>query len=144
MSPVDLWFRVTDVVPLAEHAMTASEHAPAPYADPGPTPPALFWVKDQGIYVLSNGKPRQPPESAGRPGEARVVYAHGHGPDTHWYGGDPLGDDFIESLSLTEPTLDGTTIIELIRDYAARDGWMVITVFDDRFETSFSDTGPTP
>ncbi|WP_157978926.1 MULTISPECIES: DUF3085 domain-containing protein [Nocardia] len=143
MSLVDLWFRLADVAPLAEHAMTAPEHAPTPFAAPGPTGPALFWVKDRGVYVLSNGKPRQPPESGGAPGQARVVYAHGHEPGTHWYGGTLLGDDFVEALSLTEPTLDGTTIIALIRDYAARDGWMVFTVFADRFETSFSDTGPT-
>ncbi|MGY1960924.1 hypothetical protein [Nocardia gipuzkoensis] len=107
MTSVTLWFPLSKVLDLAEQAMAAPGHSRSPFDDPSS------------------------PESM-----ARVVYALGHGPETHWDHGAPLGDDFAEYLDLTED-FDGHTLIDLIRTYAARNGWFAITVSPRRFEMMF-------
>ncbi|MFI5540672.1 DUF3085 domain-containing protein [Nocardia sp. NPDC051900] len=143
MASVALWFPLSKVIDLAEHAMAASQHSRCPYADPGPAVPSLIWVKDHGIYLMSNGIPHQPGEPDSPDYQAHVVYALDHGPGTHWNHGDPLGDDFVEYLDLTED-FDGHTLIELIRAYAAVNGWLSITVSTSSFTMMFSPTAPTP
>ncbi|MFG3621276.1 hypothetical protein [Nocardia sp. NPDC047654] len=142
MPSVTLWFPLSKVIDLAEHAMAAPGHTRSPFDDPGPAVPSLIWVKDQGIHLMSNGIPRQPGEPGSPEGMARVVYALGHGPKTHWDHGAPLGDDFAEYLDLTED-FDGHTLIDLVRTYAARNGWFAITVSPSSFEMMFSPTAPT-
>ncbi|WP_181722926.1 DUF3085 domain-containing protein [Nocardia gipuzkoensis] len=141
MTSVTLSFPLSKVLDLAEHAMAAPGHSRSPYDDPSPTVPSLIWVKDEGIYLMSNGIPRQPGEPGSPEGSARVVYALGHGPETHWDHGEPLGDDFAEYLDLTED-FDGHTLIELIRTYAARNGWLSITISPSSFDMMFSPTAP--
>ncbi|MFF7941552.1 DUF3085 domain-containing protein [Nocardia gamkensis] len=143
MASVALWFPLSKVLDLAEHAMAASEHSRSPYADPGPAVPSLIWVKDHGIYLMSNGIPHQPGEPDSPDYQAHMVYALDHGPGTHWDHGEPLGDDFVEYLDLTE-NFDGHTLIERIRAYAAVNGWLSITVSAKRFTLMFSPTAPTP
>ncbi|MGQ4616288.1 DUF3085 domain-containing protein [Nocardia sp. R7R-8] len=142
MTSVALWFPLSQVIALAEHAMAATEYSRPPYADPGPAMPSLIWVNDHGIYLMSNGIPHQPGEPDSPDYQARVVYALDHGPATHWDHGEPLGDDFIEYLDLTE-NVDGHTLIELIRAYAAVNGWLSITVSPSSFTMMFSPTAPT-
>lgn len=116
--------------------MAAAEHSRSPYDDPAPAVPSLIWVKDDGIYLTSNGIP------ASSQNTARIVYAHGHESGTHWCSGEPLGDDFVEYIDLTQAT-DGAALIDLIRSYAALDAWLVFTVSTGTFEITFSPTGPT-
>ncbi|MCC3328318.1 hypothetical protein [Nocardia abscessus] len=142
MTSVALWFPMSQVIVFAEHAMAANEHSRSPYADPGPAVPSLIWVKDHGIYLMSNGIPRQPGETGSPAGSARVVYALDHGPGAHRIHGEPLGHDFVEYLDLTED-FDGHTLIELIRTYAAGNGWLSITVSPSSFAMMFSPTAPT-
>ncbi|MBF6341302.1 DUF3085 domain-containing protein [Nocardia abscessus] len=143
MTSVTLWFPLPKVLDLAEHAMAAPGHSRSPYDDPGPAVPSLIWVKDQGIYLMSNGLPRQPGEPGTQEGRARVVYALDHGPGTHWIHGEPLGDDFAEYLDLSQ-NYDGHTLIELIRTSAAVNDWFCITVSPRSFEMMFSPTAPAP
>lgn len=49
--------------------------------------PALHFVNDEGVYLMSS---RRDPIGS-------VVYAKGHGPDTHLGG-----DDFVEQFPLSE------------------------------------------
>jgi hypothetical protein len=63
---------------LAEHAWNARSHVAS---DGGPRParpgiPALIWVADDGVYLMSNGLP-QPPRDDG----AHAVFADG------WHAG---------------------------------------------------------
>lgn len=142
MPVVQLWFQLSKVIDLAEHAMAATEHSRSPYDDPGPAVPSLIWVKDDGIYLMSNAIPGQPGEPGSPENMARIVYAHGHGSGTHWSEGEPLGDDFAEYIDLTDPT-PGGALIDLIRTYTAHDTWLVFTVSTHTFEMTFSPTGPT-
>lgn len=64
--------------------------------------PALNFVHDQGIYLMSNGKPQLADDDPGR-----VIYAEGFDPskesfDDWWEGARAIvgGDDFVEPLPL--------------------------------------------
>ncbi len=71
-----LTFAAPAVLELLRHAIAAPKHS-SPYSqeDPGPS---LFLVKDEGIYLMSNGKPGLPGENAPN----KVVYAKGYEPLT--------------------------------------------------------------
>ncbi|MFI1919298.1 hypothetical protein [Nocardia sp. NPDC020380] len=145
MSSIQLWFPLTEVVVLADHAMAAPEHTSSPYGpDDAPAAPALVWVKDDGTYLMSNGRPRQLADPSNPTGSSRVVYAHGWGSGTGPMIGDsPVGgDDFAEYITLTEQFNPTNRIIDLIRKYAPRDGWMVLTVKPGQFEISFTLSHP--
>jgi hypothetical protein len=50
-----LWFRLDDVVPLAEHAMHCLSHEPAAgIADVGPAGPALIWTSTASLDLLTS------------------------------------------------------------------------------------------
>ncbi|MGN2634986.1 hypothetical protein ACTD5D_02085 [Nocardia takedensis] len=144
MTGAKLWFPRTDVLDLAEHAMAAAEHSLPPFDNTGVGSPSLIWVKDDGIYLASNGLPRQARTEADHPdSKMHVVYAHGHGYGAHWHHGPPLGDDFVEYLPLTESLgEDGAAFIDTLRgpDTAA---WLVITVYPNTFSVELSDIGPS-
>lgn len=58
-------------------------------------PPALWIVKDHGVYLMSNGHPRMAIDDPQNP---HVLYAKGRNPsDPDWY---VPGDDFVEALDL--------------------------------------------
>jgi Protein of unknown function (DUF3085) len=66
-------FEGTEVLELVAHAKAAPK-ATSPYGmteDPGP---GLFLVKDDGVYVMSNGEPHL----AGTESRNKVVYARGY------------------------------------------------------------------
>ena len=97
-----LTFSHKDVIRCVEHALAAPNHSMG-YGDNSKPRPALFFVKDDGIYVMSNGTPRDavaPPAP-----KCFVAYAKGYDPATGnvW---DKCrnavgGDDFSENIELT-------------------------------------------
>ncbi|MBB5916781.1 hypothetical protein BJY24_005693 [Nocardia transvalensis] len=143
MSSIDLWFRASEVLEIAEHAMAATKHRPSLIAEHADRP-ALVWVKDDGTYLTSSGLPRQLTEPPSPDGWAKVAFAVGWGRGTGPRLGDtPVGgDDFAEHLVLTEPTFGDTTLIDAIRDSAASDGWLVITAEPGQFGISIYATAP--
>ena len=65
--------------------------------------PSLFLVHDDGVYLMSAGKPHLP--NPDKPKMSKVVYAEGCNPDTDedwWDASRALvgGDDFAEALPL--------------------------------------------
>ncbi|WP_194838769.1 DUF3085 domain-containing protein [Nocardia sp. XZ_19_369] len=144
MTSIELWFRLAEVGPIAEHAMTAPEHTSCPFVpDDAPARPCLIWVKDDGTYLLSNGRPRQLADPTQPEGMAQVAYAQGWGPGTGpEIGGTPVGgDDFAEYIDLTED-LGDDQLSNLIHKYALLDGWMVFTVRPGQFDISFEPSNP--
>ncbi len=99
-----LRFPNKDTLRCVEHALAATENSMS-YGYEGESCPALFFVKDDGIYVMSNGKPR---DLLGKPAtETRnhCAYAKGYDPRKRdvW---DKCrvavgGDVFSETIELT-------------------------------------------
>ncbi|VFA96347.1 DUF3085 domain-containing protein [Nocardia cyriacigeorgica] len=142
---IELWFPISEVRELAEHAMTATRHQPSfTQADAGrPAAPSLKWVKDDGTYLLSNGRPRLIADPERPDGPSKACYARGWGPGT---GPDLAstavgGDDFVEHLPLDEPVwIDTrTTLIDMIRGVDPATGWMIITAKTSAFDITFAD-----
>ena len=71
-----LTFAAPSVLELLRHAVAAPKHT-SPYSQEDPSP-GLFLVKDEGVYLMSNGKPALPGENAAN----KVVYAKGYEPLT--------------------------------------------------------------
>lgn len=93
-----LRFSTKDVFPLLLHAKACSEWGMA-YGHKGDPGPRLVLVKDEGIYLMSNGQPRQiDPQADGT--RCIVAYATGHDPrngntwdkDREAAGGDDFGE----------------------------------------------------
>lgn len=89
-----LTFPIADVLANARHALDAPGHKPTFIErEEGRTPgPRLWWVKDDGTYLMSNGEGDRPP----------VAYAEGYEPGTPdlWDRTRDAcgGDDFVEPL----------------------------------------------
>jgi len=104
-----LVFDLAALRPIVEHALSASEQAPA-FGQTPPIAPALWLVKDDGIYLMSNGRPRQMAVGSSatgndQEGQSLVVYAEGFDPrkadpTAVWYAARKAvgGDDFGEPL----------------------------------------------
>lgn len=95
----DCVFNVEDLKPLVEHSRHSQEHG-APYGI-GTPEPGLYFVHDQGVYLMSNGKPGLMREN----GEMhQVVYAQDMSPsDEDWWETARAavgGDDFAELIPL--------------------------------------------
>ena len=94
-----LTFDITELRSIIEHARAAKEFS-APYG--GKPAPALFFVKDSGIYLMSAGKPRQLREDG--TDWSVVAYAKGYEADApdSWDKCRAAvgGDDFAEALPL--------------------------------------------
>lgn len=145
MSSIELWFRLREVAPLVEHAMSASEHTKYPYPEnDSPAVPSLIWSKDDGTYLLSNGRPRLLADPTKPEGMAQVAYAQGWGPGTGpELSATPVGgDDFTEYVDLTEDVGGGYRLADLIAKYAALDGWMIFTVRPGQYVISFAPSNP--
>jgi hypothetical protein len=106
-------FKTEEVLRCVEHALAAKNWSMAGAEDETPTP-CLYFVHDQGVYVMSNGEPRDvisaEAASADRP-TTYVVYAAHCDParDTDWWqnSADLVGgDDFVEILPVTQQWLD--------------------------------------
>lgn len=122
-SKAALIFEGDAVLELLTHARKAAKHV-SPYgltAEPGP---GLMLVKDDGIYLMSNGEPGLP----GADTVNKVVYARGYealplnaSTEERMIRYDKVkdavgGDDFAEFLpagSFEKLTADGTVRIEL-------------------------------
>lgn len=145
MSSIQLWFSLSEVVGLADHAMAASEHARSPFGpDDAPAVPSLVWVKDDGTYLMSNGRPHQLADPADPTGSSRVVFAQGWGSGTGPMISDTAvgGDDFTEYIDLTAQFSPNARLNDLIHKYALLGGWMVITVRPGQFQISFALSNP--
>ncbi|WP_280463158.1 hypothetical protein [Nocardia carnea] len=142
---IDLWFPLQEVITVAEHAMTARKHSRCPFADDEvPTAPSLIWTKNDGTYLWSNGVPRQQRDPADPDSDPLSVHALGWGPGTGpEVGATPVGgDDFHEYIDLTELYSDGHTLIGLIRDYTADNGWLIITAMPGRVQIWLTTASP--
>lgn len=96
-------FRVRDILPLVEHAKAAKEHRKTYGQEKAG--PALHFVHDHGVYLMSNGIPHMP--ASKNPEHTKVVYANKCDPDKDedwWENARALvgGDDFIEELPIKE------------------------------------------
>lgn len=115
-----LKFPALEVAKAMAHARSAQENW-ATYGV-GEAGPQLWWVKDDGVYVMSNGRPRDD-------GEA-VVYAVGyHRTDAGvWERARAVcgGDDFAEPIDLGD--------LEPIPEDAE---FLVIDVLGDKFTVSW-------
>lgn len=84
-------FAAKDLLPLVEHALKSTDHS-MPYGVNDPEP-GLLLVHDEGVYLMSNGKPHQSAGDPDNPKRAKVVYARGWGPQSHLGG-----DDFVDFI----------------------------------------------
>ncbi|AFU02802.1 hypothetical protein [Nocardia brasiliensis] len=146
MDSIDLWFRVSEVRPIAEHAVASTEHAQSlsQQLDNEPAQPSLMWAKDDGCYLMSNGEPQQLTDPDNPASGMKSAYAAGWGSGTRALLGQTLvgSNDFEEHLPLHEKLGGGATLIERIRAYEEADGWLVITVTTDSNQISFSSHPP--
>lgn len=140
----DLYFDLPAALRLAEHAATAPEHA-ASYSestDGVVCPGALVFVKDDGVYLMSSGRPGPRHDQGGH----HVAFAHGWTPDSlrNPHSTHLGGDDFAEHLHLTEPLNDhGGTLLALLRDGHTRGHrYLVLKVDDTAFDIAISRDGP--
>jgi len=105
-------FALRDVLAVAEHAIAAREHKPSfTNSLDGTTPtPALWFVGDEGLYLMSNGLPGQPHPDGGD--RLLVVYADGYhtAMSKHAIADEIGGDDFCEPLPLLNLQPDGATL----------------------------------
>ncbi|WP_020525184.1 DUF3085 domain-containing protein [Catelliglobosispora koreensis] len=126
-----LYFPLTEVLTLAEHAAAAPEHSPSftQHEDGKPGDPSLVWVKDDGTYLMTNGIPGLLHDPA-NPESNVVVYAEGWGtgtgPDLNQID-DIGGDDFVEHIPLDERYGEFPTFLEALRAYLkAGYAWLII------------------
>ncbi|MGW0252401.1 hypothetical protein ACWDYH_37810 [Nocardia goodfellowii] len=141
MNRLQLWFPVRGIAPLAEHAMNAPDHA-NPSGEPGQhCSPSLVLARDDGIYLFSNGYPRQvAPDLAVPRWGIRHVRAAAVASRADEVG---HGDDFADYLDLTSETeRDRVPLHELIRTYARIDVWMKLEVSARRIVVYFDHSGP--
>lgn len=142
MESIDLFFRLPEVVKIAEHAVAARQHVQSvtQYYNDEPAEASLMWVKDDGTYLMSNGSPRQLADPDEPEGASLVTFAIGWGPRTGpEIGRTPVGgDDFAEHIELAKPVSGTDTLLDLIRYHAAHGGWLIITVNPQTYEIRFA------
>jgi len=97
-------FSVEEVKELVEH-VKGSKKFRKPYGE-GEEYPALWFVHDQGLYLMSNG---EPPQKGEKEGKLRVAYADGFDPskgefEDWWDGAREIvgGDDFVEPIPVED------------------------------------------
>jgi hypothetical protein len=86
------------------------------------TPPALWIVKDEGFYLMSNGVDHHMEGVEPAPEGGWICYAAGMGPDDPWIGGDDFGelcimDEQLEQLAASVGR-EGASVIVTVTDYA--------------------------
>jgi hypothetical protein len=105
-------FKTADVKRCVAHALRSSAWGMAWSAEP--PQPALFFVHDQGVYLMSNGQPIDKKNPAASKSASYVVYAEGCDPNSgasfdEWYGHSRDlvgGDDFVETLPVDKTWLE--------------------------------------
>ena len=89
---MDFTFKIKECLPLLVHSEKATAHRSL-YGDQSTSVPGLWLVKDEGVYLMSNGQPGLHVDPEDDKSKHMVIYAEGHGPDT-WLG----GDDFVDLI----------------------------------------------
>ena len=124
-------FKTSELKPLIEHAKAATEFDMGyenmtdeecatvgfpPITSRTPKGPALLFVHDQGVYLMSNGEPRLLTEDGK---SNHVVYAEGCNPSIgefdDWYLTSKElvgGDDFVEILPIPDYWLSDCAVFE--------------------------------
>lgn len=113
-------FKTSEIQPLIEHALASTEFDMGYESEKAPVP-ALLFVHDQGVYLMSNGIPRL--SNGNNPNQpdvnSRVAYAEGCDPHVgefdDWYGMSRElvgGDDFAEVLVIQKNWLSACDICE--------------------------------
>jgi len=127
-------FKTSDIRRCVEHALSAPNWEMG-YSEGDATPvPALLFVHDQGVYVMSNGIPRDGKDPADPKGGSYAAHAAGCDPSIgafdDWYGmsRDLVGgDDFAEVVTVQPDWL------ELCANFSE----MHIDVTSDAIEVTF-------
>lgn len=112
-------FKTSELKPLIEHALSSTEFDMGYENDKMPVP-ALLFVHDQGVYLMSNGIPRlQAADASGPNVTNQVAYAAGCDPNVgefdDWYGMSRElvgGDDFAEVLIIQKNWLTACDVCE--------------------------------
>jgi hypothetical protein len=106
-------FQTAAIRRCVEHALTAKKWEMGYEEGMIPPSPALLFVHDQGVYVMSNGVPRDFKNPAKPDDGSYVAYAEGCNPAIgtfdEWYGMSRElvgGDDFAEVISVKPDWLD--------------------------------------
>jgi hypothetical protein len=117
---IELRFPLRDVLAVADHAIAAPHHKPSLLdSENGTTPaPALWFVGDDGLYLMSNGLPGQPHPDGGD--RLLLVCADGYhtAMSKHDVADEIGGDDFCEPLPLDAPS-GGATLHARLTDGVA-------------------------
>ena len=130
-----LKFDLREVAPILEHSEKSPEHKGI-YGDMRFAKPGLWLVHDQGVYLMSNGKPSQEDTSKPEGENLRVAYAEGCEPNADsfdWYqrSRDEVGgDDFVEYIAAKD--------VRKAIDSGMR--WMNVKVSSEAFEIGYSKT----
>lgn len=117
-------FRTKDVRRCVEHALAATNWTMG-WGNDTPPQPGLYFVHDQGVYLMSNGEPRDLVD-----GSAYVAYADGCNPNEDavsfnadwWETSRSLvgGDDFGEVIPIQANILEQIDyFLELVIDITA-------------------------
>ena len=114
-----LKFNIADVKRVVDHSLAAKEQGLVAYTNDPVKEPSLILVHDQGVYLMSNGIPRDIVKGT----SSFVAYAKGCNPhkDVDFYDNarDLVGgDDFAETLQVAKDIKDmlnrGATGINII------------------------------
>lgn len=122
MSGGRLRFPIDGVRERWAHAKAAAEHG-TPYSMEPSRGPGLWWVKDQGTYLMSNGLP-------GEPIGANCTYADGYGPEADWHEVRRVcgSDDFCEQIDAAAME----SMLAAAEQIKAK--WLVLDVEDETYE----------
>jgi hypothetical protein len=101
-------FKTDDVRRCIEHALNSTEWRMGWSEEP--PAPALFFVHDQGVYLMSNGQPKDIITVNGKE-DTHVAYAENCNPhvDEDWWDNSRDlvgGDDFAETISVNRAFLN--------------------------------------
>ena len=118
-----LIFTGPQVLELLAHAKAAAQHS-NPYGTTPASGPSLMLVKDDGVYLMSNGVPIQP-RGDGKTG-AKVVYAKGYEPprlvseedrDGQYskIAMDVGGDDFVETIDIEAFEIEPSLVLSAVK-----------------------------
>lgn len=124
-------FKTKEVLPIFKHALRGTDHCMGWGATESPAP-GLFFVHDEGVYIMSNADRKKEEEEGNC-----VAYAKGCNPktDDDWWDkahGLVGGDDFGEVFSFPTPKEQQEFLVRLLKFDE-----LVISVTPRRFNMSF-------
>ena len=132
-------FKTDEVKRCVEHAQNSTEWGMAWMENETPKP-ALFFVHDQGVYLMSNGNPRDMVNINGKE-KAYTAYAENCNPETDedWWDNSRDyvgGDDFVETIILGPHWLENCNDFEELHITVTAD--MIDIAFTNRRLTTVS------